>query len=52
MTYRSLKSRSNSNANDTAGKPLGFGNVLFGQEMAPVIPLFAEPAPQPVAFAA
>jgi len=42
----------NTNANDTAGKPLGFGDVLFEQEMAPVVPLFVESAPQPVALAA
>jgi len=43
----------NTNANDIAGKPLGFGDVLFGQSEAPVVPLFpVEVAPQPVALAA
>lgn len=42
-----------SNANDTVGKPLGFGNVMFSQnEVAPVTPLFVAPVSQPVAIAA
>jgi hypothetical protein len=40
------------NANDYAGAPLGFGDVLFSKVEAPVVPLFPKAAPQPVALAA
>jgi hypothetical protein len=55
MTYRSLKSRSNSNATtDVAGAPLGFGDVLFSvPEKVASAPFFAAgAAPQAEAFLA
>jgi len=43
-----------SNANDTAGAPLGFGDVMFSvKDEAPVVPLFsATPVVEQVAMAA
>jgi hypothetical protein len=42
MTHRSLKRRSNPNATaDTAGAPLGFGDVMFSKAATPVVPFVA-----------
>lgn len=42
MTNRSLKRGSNSNATaDTAGAPLGFGDVMFTKAATPVVPVVA-----------
>lgn len=49
MTCSSLKSRSNSNATaDTAGAPLGFGNVLFTKVAAPAVPFMTPVVEAPV----
>ena len=50
-----VKKRSFSNANDNAGKPLGFGNVLFSSVQEPAPAVFApmvEAAPVQEAFLA